>query len=52
MLIELSTILRDLRDEYGIAPGAEVPSQLVARALTQRMLDQREPDLPLPNASE
>ena len=26
--------------------------RLVARALTQRMLDQREPDLPLPNASE
>jgi hypothetical protein len=40
VMIELSTVLRDLRDEFGIAPGAEVPQRLVARALTQRMLDQ------------
>ena len=50
--VDVKAPVHVMRDEYGIAPGAEVPSQLVARALTQRMLDQREPDLPLPNASE
>jgi hypothetical protein len=38
MLIELSTVLRELRSDMGLPPGAYVPHELVARALTERML--------------
>ena len=43
MLIDLSTVLRELRSDMGLAPGAYVPHELVARALTERMLAEREP---------
>ena len=54
MLIELSTVLRELRSDMGLAPGAYVPHELVARALTERMLAERDtvgrsPDPPHPD---
>jgi hypothetical protein len=42
MLIELSTVLRELRTDMGLPPGAYVPHELVARALTERMLAGRD----------
>ncbi len=42
MQIELSTVLRELRSDMGLAPGAYVPHELVARALTERMLAERD----------
>jgi hypothetical protein len=43
MLIELSTVLRELRNDMGLPAGAYVPHELVARELTERMLADRDP---------
>lgn len=39
-MIELSTVMSELRRELHIAPGGEVPGRLVADALTQRLASQ------------
>lgn len=38
-MVELSTVLRELRAEMGLPPGAYVPHEIVAKALTERMLE-------------
>ena len=38
-MIELSTVLRELRAEMGLPPGAYIPHEIVAKALTERMLE-------------
>jgi hypothetical protein len=39
-MIELSTVMSDLRRELDIAPDAEVPVRLVADALAHRLVSQ------------
>lgn len=39
-MVELSSVLSELRREFGIAPGAEVPRRLVAEAITRRLQEE------------